>query len=100
MADVTGSTATFVLTGAGVGDVLAQGVSLDLSQLAQSPHRCFATDGWGIALMLEQRGEQTRVTVDATFADYLEHALRTAAGLATAARPGTMRSPPPPIRVG
>lgn len=96
-ADVTGATATFMLDGSGVSDVLAQGVAHDLASLSDG--RIAATEGWGTGVLLERRNGCTFVTVDIAFADYIEHMLRSAAGQQTHAQPGVMRAPPPPIRV-
>jgi heterotetrameric sarcosine oxidase gamma subunit len=98
VADVTGATTSFVLKGSGIDAVLAQGFAHDLSSLAFGPGRILATDGWGTAAILEHLDDDVAITVDASFADYVEHMLRTAAGLPTASMPGVMRAPPPPIR--
>ncbi len=99
VADITGATATFVLDGSGVEAVLAQGFAHDVSLLSATANRLIVTDGWGVAAILERLAGGTAITVDASFVDYFEHMLRTAAGLPTASMPGVMRAPPPPIRI-
>lgn len=98
VADMTGSTATFVVRGSGIEAVLAQGFAHDMSSIAGESNRVLATDGWGAAAIVEHLDGGTAVTVDASLGDYIEHMLRTAAGLPSALKPGVMRSPPPPIR--
>lgn len=98
VADMTGSTATFVLQGSGIEAVLAQGFAHDVSSIAGGTDRVLATDGWGAAAIVEHLDGGTAVTVDASLGDYIEHMLRTAAGLPSASKPGVMRAPPPPIR--
>lgn len=99
VADVTGAVTTFQVKGAGVADVLAQGFALDFASLVLGSDGIVSTEGWGVAAILENRDGSVFVTVDTSFGDYVEHMLRTAAGLATSAKPGVMQSPPPPIRV-
>ena len=98
VADMTGATATFILKGSGMDAVLAQGFAHDVSSLADQADRLMVTDGWGVMAILERLDGGSAITIDASFADYFEHMLRTAAGLPTASMPGTMRAPPPPIR--
>ncbi len=98
VADVTGATATIVLQGGGTEAVLAQGFAHDVSSLSEAADRVLATDAWGTAAILEQLDGGTAVTVDASFGDYIEHMLHTAAGLASSSKPGVMSALPPPIR--
>lgn len=99
VADVSSAAVTFVLRGTGLDGVLAQGFAHDLSPLFESKGRFFATDGFGIATLIEHVDGGVAITVDRSFADYAEHMLCTAAGLPTTSKPGVMRAPPPPIRV-
>ena len=98
VADMTGATATFVLKGSGMDAVLAQGFAHDVSSLADKADRLMVTDAWGVVAILERLDGGSAITIDASFADYFEHMLCTAAGLPTASMPGVMRAPPPPIR--
>ncbi len=99
LADITGSTVTFVLSGRDVVDVLAQGIAYDVSTAHFSAGSILTTEGWGVGLVLELDGEQVRVTVDTALAAYVQNCLCTAAGLPAETAPGIMRSPPPALLV-
>jgi heterotetrameric sarcosine oxidase gamma subunit len=99
LADTTGSTVTFLMQGSGVVEVLAQGIAHDLSVGGFPAESILATEGWGVALLLEQTGGQVRLTVDTTLAAYVRNCLCAAAGQTADTLPGVMRAPPPPIDV-
>lgn len=99
VAEVTGATVTFSLRGSGVDSVLSQGFAHDLATLREGTDRFLATDAWGVAALIEQIDGGVAITVEASFGDFIEHMLRTAAGLPTSSKPGVMSAPPPPVRV-
>jgi heterotetrameric sarcosine oxidase gamma subunit len=99
LADTTGSTVTFLLQGPGIVEVLAQGIAHDLSAGSFPAESILATEGWGVALLLEQDAGEIRLTVDTTLAAYVRNCLCTAAGQNADTLPGVMRTPPPPIAV-
>jgi heterotetrameric sarcosine oxidase gamma subunit len=98
VADVTGATAAFLLKGSDIDAVLSQGFAHDVSPSAIDPVGFVATDGWGIAALVEHAEGGLSVAVDTSYADFFQHVLRAAAGLPTSSKPGVMRAPPPPIR--
>ena len=99
LADVSGSTVTFLLRGTDIAQVLEQGISHDLSIASFPAESILATEGWGVGLLLERDGEQVRMTVEAALAAYVRNCLYTAAGQAADTLPGVMRAPPPAITV-
>ena len=99
LADVTGSTVTFVLRGADIADLLAQGIPHNISIASFPAASILATEGWGVGLLLERDGEQVCMTVDVALAAYLSNCLHAAAGQVADSLPGVMRAPPPAIVV-
>ena len=99
LADVSGSTVTFLLRGTDVAEVLEQGISHDLSIASFPAEAILATEGWGVGLLLERDGEQVRITVDVALAAYVKNCLCSAAGQIADTLPGVMRAPPPAIVV-
>jgi heterotetrameric sarcosine oxidase gamma subunit len=99
-ADVTCSTdmvVTFELAGSGAADVLAQGTPLDISPAAFLPASVTGTELWGVGVIVERPAADPktfRVTVERSYAGYIDGWLRTAAGLPADIRPGVMIAPP------
>ena len=99
LADVSGSTVTFLLRGTDVAAVLEQGISHDHSIANFPAESILATDGWGVGLLLEHDRQQVRITVDAALAAYVKNCLCSAAGQIADTLPGVMRAPSPAIAV-
>jgi heterotetrameric sarcosine oxidase gamma subunit len=97
VACVTDMVVTFELAGAGVADVLAQGMPLDISPAAFAPASATATELWGVGVIVERPTADPaslRVTVERSYAGYIEGWLRTAAGLSSDLKPGVMLAQP------
>lgn len=94
---VTGMTVTFELSGAGAADVLAQGTPLDISSVAFAPASATGTELWGVGVVVERPiadPASLRVTVERSYAGYIEGWLRTAAGLGSDLKPGVVLAQP------
>ena len=94
---VTDMVVTFELAGGGAADVLAQGTPLDISPATFLPASVTGTDLWGVGVIVERPAadpKTLRVTVERSYADYIDGWLRTAAGLPADIRPGVMIAPP------
>jgi len=94
---ITDMVVTFELAGAGAADVLAQGMPLDISSAAFPPASATATELWGVGVIVERPmadPASLRVTVERSYAGYVEGWLRTAAGLSSDLRPGVMLAQP------
>jgi heterotetrameric sarcosine oxidase gamma subunit len=94
---ITDMVVTFELAGSGAADVLAQGTPLDLSPAAFLPASATGTELWGVGVIVERPAADPktfRVTVERSYAGYVEGWLRTAAGLISDLRPGVMTAPP------
>jgi heterotetrameric sarcosine oxidase gamma subunit len=94
---VTDMVVTFELAGGGAADVLAQGTPLDISPATFLPASVTGTDLWGVGVIVERPAadpETLRVTVERSYAGYIDGWLRTAAGLPADIRPGVMIAPP------
>jgi sarcosine oxidase subunit gamma len=97
VARVTDMVVAFELAGSGAADVLAQGTPLDISPDAFPPASVTGTDLWGVGVIVERSAadpKTLRVTVERSYAGYVEGWLRTAAGLPADIRPGVMIAPP------
>jgi heterotetrameric sarcosine oxidase gamma subunit len=93
MACVSDMVVTFELAGAGAADVLAQGMPLDISSAAFAPASATGTELWGVAVVVERPiadPASLRVTVERSYAGYVEGWLRTAAGMGSDLKPGVM----------
>ena len=99
-ADVACSTdmvVTFELSGSGSADVLAQGTPLDIGPAAFLAASVTGTELWGVGVIVERPAADPktfRVTVERSYAGYVDGWLRTAAGLPADIRPGVMIAPP------
>ena len=94
---VTDMVITFELAGSGAADVLAQGTPLDISPAAFFPASVTGTELWGVGVIVERPAADPktfRVTVERSYAGYIDGWLRTAAGLPADIRPGVMIAPP------
>ncbi len=94
---VTDMVVGFDLAGEGAVDVLAQLISLDLGLAAFAPASATATELWGVGVVVERPLDEPsslRLTVERSFAGYVEGWLRTAAGLSSDLLPGVMSAPP------
>ena len=90
---ITDMVVTFEIAGAGAADVLAQGMPLDISSAAFAPASATGTELWGVAVIVERPiadPASLRVTVERSYAGYVEGWLRTAAGLGSDLKPGVM----------
>jgi len=94
---ITDMVVTFELVGSGAPDVLAQGTPLDISPAAFLPASVTGTELWGVGVVVERPAADPktfRVTVERSYAGYVDGWLRTAAGLPADMRPGVMIAPP------
>jgi heterotetrameric sarcosine oxidase gamma subunit len=92
--------ALFRVIGPRAEDVLRQGAPLDLSASAFPDDATTGTRLWDATVMIERRGfapPAFDILVEASFADYLELWLRTAAGEETARSREILRGAPAPI---
>jgi sarcosine oxidase subunit gamma len=95
---ITDTVVTFELAGNGAADVLAQGTPLDIGPAVFLPASVTGTDLWGVGVIVERPAADPktfRVTVERSYAGYVDGWLRTAAGLPADIRPGIMIAPPP-----
>lgn len=94
---ITDMVVTFEIAGAGAADVLAQGMPLDISSVAFAPASTTGTELWGVGVIVERPNadpNSLRVTVERSYAGYIEGWFRTAAGLPSDLKPGVMLAPP------
>ena len=94
---VTDMVITFELAGSGAADILAQGTPLDIGPAAFLPASVTGTELWGVGVIVERPvadPKTFRVTVERSYAGYVDGWLRTAAGLPADIRPGVMIAPP------
>ena len=94
---ITDMVVTFELAGSGAADVLAQGTPLDIGPAAFLAASVTGTELWGVGVIVERPAADPktfRVTVERSYAGYVDGWLRTAAGLAADNRPGVMIAPP------
>ena len=92
--------ALFRVVGPRAEDVLRQGAPLDLSTRAFPDGAATGTRLWDATVVIERAGlvpPAFDILVEASFADYLELWLRSAAGEAAAQSRGVLRGAPPPI---
>jgi heterotetrameric sarcosine oxidase gamma subunit len=97
VACITEMVVTFELAGSGAADVLAQGTPLDIGPTAFLAASVTGTELWGVGVIVERPAADPktfRVTVERSYAGYVEGWLRTAAGLPADIRPGVMIAPP------
>lgn len=79
--DVSANRAVLDLVGPGVRDLLASGCPIDLHPRAWAAGRCAQTLFARAQVILEQRGDITRVFVRPSFADYVVDRLAAGAGM-------------------
>jgi len=94
---ITDMVVTFELAGSGAADVLAQGTPLDIGPAAFLAASVTGTELWGVGVIVERPAADPktfRVTVERSYAGYVDGWLRTAAGLPADIRPGVMIAPP------
>ena len=97
VACITDMVVTFELAGNGAADVLAQGTPLDIGPSALLAASVTGTELWGVGVIVERPAADPktfRVTVERSYAGYVDGWLRTAAGLPADIRPGVMIAPP------
>jgi heterotetrameric sarcosine oxidase gamma subunit len=94
---ITGMVVAFEISGAAAAEVLAQGMPLDVSSVAFAPASATGTELWGVGVVVERPmadPASLRVTVERSYAGYIEGWLRTAAGLGSDLKPGVMLAQP------
>jgi sarcosine oxidase, subunit gamma len=90
----------FRIAGTGAEDVLRQGAPLDLSLASFPVGSVVATEIWAVnAIISRDEADETVFTmlVDNSHADYISDWLAVANGGSSAAAPGVMTNPPPPL---
>jgi heterotetrameric sarcosine oxidase gamma subunit len=97
VACTTDMVVTFELAGSGAADVLAQGTPLDIGPASFLAASVTGTELWGVGVVVERPAADPatfRVTVERSYAGYVDGWLRAAAGLPADIRPGVMIAPP------
>ncbi len=93
VACVTDIVVTFEIAGPGAADVLAQGTPLDVGSASFAPASATGTELWGVGVVVERPIADPAsflVTVERSYAGYIEGWLDTAAGSGSDLKPGVM----------